>query len=164
MKRLLEQLDAVKSILDTVTPDQIQSAPESVEGIYEIYAQTYNPIERVRDLKNRLISEIRKGKPVNGYLSAGYGYGKTATLVYLWYECQKKQIAAVPPFKFREIGDLMLASYGWMKKCLAHSRPDLIAQVDMLYQTYGLKSQEAICAAIAQEDDISEFYTLKGAI
>lgn len=161
MKRLLEQLDAIKSILDTVTPGQIESDPEAVESSYEVYAQTYNPIGRVKDLKNRLISEIRKGRPVNGYLSAGYGYGKTATLVYLWHECQKKQIAAVPPFKFREIGDLMLASYGWMKKCLAHSRPDLIAQVEQLYQTYGLRSQETIAARVAKEDNISEAKALK---
>ncbi|MDX2239253.1 MAG: hypothetical protein NW224_01105 [Leptolyngbyaceae cyanobacterium bins.302] len=161
MKRLLEQLDAIKSILDTVTPAQLETDPEAVESGYEVYAQAYNPIERVKDLKDRLISEIRKGRPVNGYLSAGYGYGKTATLVYLWHECQKKQIAAVPPFKFREIGDLMIASYGWMKKCLSHSRPDLIAQVDKLYQTYGLKSQEAIAARIAKEDNISESKALK---
>ncbi|MEP0921207.1 hypothetical protein [Leptolyngbya sp. ST-U4] len=161
MKRLLEQLDAIKSILDTVTPAQLETDPEAVESGYEVYAQTYNPIERVKDLKDRLISEIRKGRPVNGYLSAGYGYGKTATLVYLWHECQKKQIAAVPPFKFREIGDLMIASYGWMKKCLTHSRPDLITQVDKLYQTYALKSQEAIAARIAKEDNISESKALK---
>ena len=76
MKRLLEQLDAIKSILDTVTSAQLETDPEAVESGYEVYAQVYNPIDRVKDLKDRLISEIRKGRPVNGYLSAGYGYAR----------------------------------------------------------------------------------------
>lgn len=141
MKRLLEQLDSIKAIVDTVSPSQIEHEPQAVASGYELYARAYDPIDQVKDLRDRLITEIRKGKPVNGYLSADYGYGKTATLVYLWHECQQKQIVAVPPFKFKELGNLMVASYGWIKACL-RSQPELIPQVETLYHKYGLKSQQ----------------------
>jgi hypothetical protein len=105
-----------------------------------------------------LIAEICKGKPVNGYLSADYGYGKTATLVYLWHECQQHKIVAVPPFKFKELGDLMVATYGWIKACV---QPEFIPQVEALYGKYGLQSQQEQAAEIARKHKLSEAKALK---
>ncbi|HEY9694177.1 MAG TPA: hypothetical protein V6D15_18390 [Oculatellaceae cyanobacterium] len=160
MKRLLEQLDSIKAIVDTVSPSQIKDNPQGVANSYELYASAYEPIEQVKTLRDRLIAEIRKGKPVNGYLSADYGYGKTATLVYLWHQCQQKQIVAVPPFKFKELGDLMVASYGWIKACL-RSQPELIPEVETLYRKYGLKSQQTRAAEMAGKYKVSEDKVLK---
>lgn len=154
MKRLLEQLDSIKAIVDTVSPSQIEHEPQAVASGYELYARAYDPIDQVKTLGDRLIAEIRKGKPVNGYLSAGYGYGKTATLVYLWHECQQKQIVAVPPFKFKELGNLMVASYGWIKACL-RSQPELIPEIEEVYHKYDLKSQQTRATEIAEKYKLS---------
>ncbi len=160
MKRLLEQLDSIKAIVDTVSPSQLAQNPEAVASGYELYAATYDPIDRVEELRSRLIAEICKGKPVNGYLSAGFGYGKTATLVYLWHSCQRKEIVAVPPFKFKEVGDLMHASYSWIKYSL-RSQPEIIPQVEKLYRKYGLKSQQTKASEIAGKYKVSAEKVLK---
>ncbi len=158
MKRLLEQLESMEAIVDTVSPSQIEDNPQGVASSYELYAKSYDPLDRVTILRDRLIAEIKKGKPVNGYLSADYGYGKTATLVYLWHECQRHQIVAVPPFKFRELGNLMVATYGWIKACVPS---ELIPQVEVLYQKYGLKSLQIKAAEIARQHKVSEDKAIK---
>lgn len=159
MKRLLEQLDSIEAIIDTVSPSQIEDDPLYVASRYDLYAKSYDPIDRVKILRDRLIAEILKGKPVNGYLSADYGYGKTATLVYLWHECQRHQIVAVPPFKFKELGNLMVATYGWIKACGIPS--ELISQVEVLYNKYGLKSLQIQAAEIARQHKVSEDKAIK---
>jgi len=158
MKRLLEQLDSIEAIVDTVSPSQIENDPLFVASSYELYVKSYAPVERVKILRDSLIAEIKKGKPVNGYLSADYGYGKTATLVYLWQECRRHQIVAVPPFKFRELGNLMVATYGWIKACVPS---ELIPQVEDLYQKYGWKSLQIQAAEIARQHKVSEDKALK---
>ena len=158
MKRLLEQLDSIEAIVDTVSPSQIEQDAQGVARCYQLYASAYDPIERVKELRERLIAQIHQGKPVNGYLSADYGYGKTATLVYLWHECQQNRIVAVPPFKFKELGDLMVATYGWIK---AYVQPELIPQVEALYRKYGLQSQQEQAADIARKHKLSEAKALK---
>ena len=161
MKRLLEQLDSIQAIVDTVNPSDIENNPQAVARDYELYASTYDPIESVKTLKDHLIEEICKGKPVNGYLSADYGYGKTATLIYLWQQCQNHKIVAVPPFKFKELGNLMVASYGWIKATLESAQPTLIPQIETLYRKYGLKSQQNIAAEIALKYKLSDDKALK---
>jgi len=158
MKRLLEQLNSIQAIVDTVNPSQIENEPQEVARVYNLYASSYNPIEPVKTLKDHLVEEIGKGKPVTGYLSADYGYGKTATLIYLWQQCQDHKIIAVPPFKFKELGDLMVATYGWIKTCL---QPEFIPQIEVLYRKYGLKSQQNIAAEIALKYKLSEDKALK---
>ncbi|GAA6621959.1 hypothetical protein [Scytonema sp. NUACC26] len=159
MKRLLEQLDSIEAIIDTVSPSQIEDDPQDVASRYDLYARSYDPLDRVTILRDRLIAEIHKGKPVNGYLSADYGYGKTATLIYLWHECQQHKILAVPPFKFKELGNLMVATYGWMKAC---GLPDEVAaQLEKLYSKYNLKSLGLQAAEIARKYKVSEDKALK---
>ncbi len=160
MKRLLEQLNSIEAIVDTVSPAQIEQNPQGVASRYELYASSYDPIDRVKTLRERLIAEIGRGKPVNGYLSADYGYGKTATLVYLWHECQQQRIVAVPPFKFKELRNLMIASYGWIKYCLLEES-ELITQVEAVYRKYGLQTQQEQAAEIARKYKVSEDKALK---
>ncbi|MCC5637618.1 hypothetical protein LC593_17585 [Nostoc sp. CHAB 5844] len=161
MKRLLEQLDSIQAIVDTVSPSQIESEPKSVARDYELYADSYHPLEQVKKLRDNLIDEIGKGKPVNGYLSADYGYGKTATLIYFWSECRQNKIVAVPPFKFKELSNLMVATYSWIKATLEQSSPALVPEIEALYSQYGLKSQQEQAAEIARKWKISEDKALK---
>lgn len=161
MNKLLEQLESIQAIVDTINPSQIESELESVARNYELYATSYDPLEQVKTLRDRLIDEIGKGKPVNGYLSADYGYGKTATLIYFWFECQQNQIVAVPPFKFKELGNLMVATYGWIKASLEKSSPSLVPEIEAIYSKYGLKSQALQAAEIARKHKLSEDKALK---
>ncbi len=156
MKRLLEQLNSIEAIANTVAPGQIEKEPDAVGSSYELYAATYHPIERVKAIKDRLIAEICALKPVNGYLSADYGYGKTASLIYLWQECQHQGIVAVPPFKFKEIGDLTIATYAWVKLILEREKPELVSEFESIYREYGLKSNQELAAKIASEYKLSE--------
>ncbi|MEH1768407.1 hypothetical protein [Nostoc sp.] len=161
MKKLLEQLESIQAIVDTVSPSQIESELESIAHNYELYATSYDPLEQVKTLRDRLIDEIGKGKPVNGYLSADYGYGKTATLIYFWSECRQNKIVAVPPFKFKELSNLMVATYAWIKASLEKSSPSLVPKIEALYSQYGLKSQQEQAAEIARKYRVSEDKALK---
>ncbi len=161
MKKLLKQLESIQAIVDTISPSQIESELESVARDYGLYATSYKPLEQVKILRDCLIDEIGKGKPVNGYLSADYGYGKTATLIYFWSECRENQIVAVPPFKFKELGNLMVATYGWIKASLEKSFPALVLEIEALYSKYGLKSQQEQAAEIARKYKVSEDKALK---
>ncbi|HAA29863.1 MAG TPA: hypothetical protein DCE56_21910 [Cyanobacteria bacterium UBA8553] len=161
MKKLLEQLESIQAIVDTVSPSPIESELESVARDYGLYATSYDPLEQVKTLRDRLINEIGKGKPVNGYLSADYGYGKTATLIHFWSECRQNQIVAVPPFKFKELGNLMVATYGWIKASLEKSSPALVPEIEALYSKYGLKSKQEQAAEIARKYKVSEDKALK---
>jgi len=40
MKRLLEQLDAIAAIVDTVNPSQIEHDPQGVANRYRLYASS----------------------------------------------------------------------------------------------------------------------------
>ena len=120
MERLLKQLDSIKAIVDTFSPNQIVDKPRDVAHVYKLYADSYQPIHSVVTLKNQLIDLIKAKNPVNGYLSADFGYGKTATLVYLWQVCQEEKILTIPPFKFKELADIITACYGWLKYNFQH--------------------------------------------
>lgn len=156
MKRLLKQLDSIKAIVDTFSPNQILDNPQEVDRIYQIYANSYEPIYSVVNLKNQLIELIISKNPVNGYLSADFGYGKTATLVYLWQVCQEEKILTIPPFKFKELADIITACYGWIKYSLQKSKKtELIVELEDLYSKYRLKSQEIRAEELAQKYKIS---------
>lgn len=149
----MEQLDAIEAIVDTVNPKQIEENPHGVASRYEVYANSYDPLDKVKKLRDALIDTLLKGDSVNGYLSADYGYGKTATLVYLWHECQQQQIVAVPPFKLKELENLIVATSAWIKANLESS---LHSEFEEIYNRYHLKSQAEQAAEIAKKFKISE--------
>jgi hypothetical protein len=162
MEKLLRQLDQIEAIVDTISPSQIELDSLGVGNLYGLYANSYDPIDRVNELKNRLIEELKKGKSVNGYLSADYGYGKTATLIYLWCQCQKNNIIAVPPFKFKDIEDLMVASYAWIKATLEREqKSQLLVELQSLYNRCSVKSLEGQALEIASKYKISKEKALK---
>jgi pantothenate kinase-related protein Tda10 len=78
-----------------------------------------------RDLRDPMLRRLTNNKPVLGYVSGEYGYGKTATMVWLWHELEREGFVAVPPFLFYSWDDLMLATTNWLSFRLAEKRPDL---------------------------------------
>jgi len=134
----------------------LERQPDSVRTRYEPYADAYFPIEAVRRLERRLIGELRAGRAVTGYLSADYGYGKTATAVYLWNRCLEQEIVAIPPFLFRELRHLMQATKGWLAYQLQHTQPTLVPKLEEVYRQRVERSADELAEEIASKQGISK--------
>lgn len=160
MEKLYQQLQSIEAIIDTVNPKQIQNNPEEVNKYYKQYTQTYNILNSVEELQSNLLKRLFQGKTVNGYLSADYGYGKTATLVYLWHQCQSQEFVAVPPFKLKELNDLIVATYGWLKWYL-QAKPEVVQEIKQIYQDCTTQTQEQEALVLAKKHKISETKAFK---
>ena len=156
MQSLWERLDILRAIVDTTRAEELEQQPEAVRTRYEPYAEAYFVIEAVKRVEQKLISELRARKSVTGYISADYGYGKTATAIYLWKRCLDSEIVAVPPFLFRQLKDLMQATKGWLAYQLQHTQPTLLHQLDAAYQKYIERSTDEVADEIAAKHHISK--------
>jgi len=156
MRNLWERLDAMRAIVDTTKAEDLERQPDSIRTRYEPCAEAYFPIETVRRLERRLISELRAGKSVTGYLSADYGYGKTATAVYLWNQCLQQEIVAVPPFMFRELRHVMQATNGWLAYQLQHTQPTLVPKLKEACQERVERSADELAEEIVLKQGVSK--------
>lgn len=156
MPSLWERLDTLRAIVDTVRADNLDGQPEEVRTRYEPYAESYFVIEAAKRVEQRLIGELKAGRSVTGYLSADYGYGKTAAAVYLWKRCLDSEVVAVPPFLFRQLKDIMQATKGWLAYQLQHTRPALVPKLNAAYKQYAERSVEELAKEIASKQSISE--------
>jgi hypothetical protein len=154
MQKLWKRLDALRAIVDTARAEELEQQPDAVRTRYEPYAEAYFVIEAVKRVEQKLISELRAGKSVTGYLSADYGYGKTATAIYLWKQCLDSDIVAIPPFIFRQLKDIMQATKGWLTYQLQHTQPTLLPQLDAAYQEYAERSVDELAEEIASKQGI----------
>ncbi|MCX9076369.1 MAG: hypothetical protein OIN84_00185, partial [Candidatus Methanoperedens sp.] len=155
----LEGLQAIldkKEVVPTVSADDLKHRPAQVEAGYLYHVRTYLPINRageggegqlsVEEFEKRLIRQVKEGKVPRGYITAGYGYGKTTTALYLWQRAQESNLVIVPPFTLSQLPDLLDAVYGWLRHKLAGSRPNLIESLDRLYETTVNRSLEQIAS------------------
>ncbi|HIE11924.1 MAG TPA: hypothetical protein EYP63_00600 [Desulfotomaculum sp.] len=156
MPRLWEQIERLRAIVDTARAQDVEREPEAVRTRYEPYAESYFRIEAVKRLEQRLIHALQDGRSITGYLSADFGYGKTATAVYLWKRCLDSELVAVPPFLFRQLKDVMQATYGWLAYQLEQTYPSLIRRLEEAYQRHNVRSTEELVEAIARREGISE--------
>jgi len=154
MQKFWEQLDSLKAIVDTTNSDEIELQSETIRKNYEPYASLYFVTEDVKRLEEKLVKEIREGHSVVGYISADYGYGKTATSVYLWKKCLDAKIVAVPPFRFEGLKNIMQATKGWLLYQLKHTYPDLIQELNNIYDKYKECSIEELAEHMASREDI----------
>jgi hypothetical protein len=150
MPNLWERLDTLRAIVDTARADDLERQPEVIRTRYEPYAESYFVIEAVKRLEQQLTSELKAGKSVTGYLSADFGYGKTATAVYLWKRCLDSEIVAVPPFLFRQLKDIMQATKGWLAYQLQHTKPALTTKLDAAYRARAERSVDELAKEIAK--------------
>jgi hypothetical protein len=156
MPNLWEQLECLRAIVDTARADDLERQPEAIRTRYEPYAETYFLMEAVRRVEQRLIHELRAGRSVTGYLSADFGYGKTATAIYLWKRCLDSELVAIPPFLFRQLGDVMRATKGWFAYHLQHTQPTLIARLEEVYRAHTARSIEDLSREIATKQGLTE--------
>lgn len=153
---LWERMETLRAIVDTARADDLNKVPETVRSRYESYAEAYFTIDAVKQMRQRLVGELRAGHPVTGYISADFGYGKTATSIYLWKRLLDDGFVAVPPFLLRSLGDAMWATYGWLKSQLQQRQPSLIKPLEELYQSKKGQSLDDLAREIASRQGIPE--------
>ncbi|MCX7643079.1 MAG: hypothetical protein N2116_04655, partial [Armatimonadetes bacterium] len=107
-----------------------------------------------RDLRDRLVQRLREGKPVLGYVSGEYGYGKTATMVWLWSQCEQQGIAAVPPFLFYDWDALLKATAYWLEFRLKERRPDAAEKIGKLLDHFQSKAIDELAEECARRERI----------
>src|SRR5579871_262336 len=138
----LQALLMKESIVGTQAVDRLIQAPRVVEEIYLHHIRSYVPLGRaakadedtltVSDFEKRLIKLVKDGQAPTGYVTAGYGYGKTSTCLYLWQRCRDTNLVAVPPFEFTQLSQLITATHAWVAYELSRSRPNLVERAEKI--------------------------------
>jgi hypothetical protein len=152
----LEGLQAVldkEEIVSTPLAGDMLDHPARIEELFRRHVRTYIPLGRqatggeqgpsVAEFERQIVRDVREGGATRGYLTGEYGYGKTSTALYLWERARAENLLAVPPFKFQNLKDLVIASYGWARYELGRTRPDLLSKVQGIYDTAVDRSAQA---------------------
>lgn len=171
----LDGLDYVlnkQEVVPTVSADDLLRKPERVENDYRRHVRTYVPISRaaegqdgslnVDEFVRRTIRGIKEAKALRGHLTADFGYGKTTTALYLWQKAEEANLLAVPPFQMLQLPDLVTAAYGWVRYRLGVRKPELIPQLDSLYQEVTGRSLAREAEAKRVALDVLEDYFKQG--
>lgn len=143
-----------KEVVPTFSVQDLVERPAQVEADYLYHVRTYVPVNRaadgkegqitVEEFEKRLIKQVKEGKVPRGYITAGYGYGKTTTALYMWKRAQDANIVIVPPFTLSQLPDFLHAVYGWLRYKLGQTRPALIERLETLYKAAIDRSLERI--------------------
>lgn len=155
MERLWERLESLQPIVSTVKADDLRQQPEIVRNNYELVASLFYPFESVkRELREPLLRRIKDSKPVIGYVSGDYGYGKTATMVWLWQQCEREGIVAVPPFLFYNWDALINAVAYWLEFRLKERRPDIAEKVSELLDRFRGRAIDELAEEYARRERV----------
>lgn len=154
MQRLWERLEQLSPVIDTARAHELAASPEERRDRYALIAKTFYPLEPVKRIRQNLLRRLESIKCTLGYVAGDYGYGKTATAVWLWHECEKDDFVAVPPFLFYDFDDLLVATTAWLKVRLRERRPDLTDQVEELADRHRQKSSDELARDIAERQRI----------
>lgn len=153
---LWERLEVLRAVVDTARAEDLERIPETICARYELYAEAYFLMEPVRQVEHRLLSELRSGRPVTGYISADFGYGKTATSIHIWKRLLDDGFVAVPPFLCRSLGDLLRATRGWLQHQIQQKQPSLAEQAEEIYRQHVSQAQSDLAREIAVRQAIPE--------
>ena len=96
-----------------------------------------------------------KRRSATGLIYADTGYGKTATGASLWEYAEAKGLVAVPPFRWDSLADMLTATHGWICYRLAHTRPDLIPNLERKHQEVVAIDEETLVERRSREDGLS---------
>jgi hypothetical protein len=139
---VLEHIVGKSTVVETYSSESLLEVPDAVYDNYEKYLNTYIPIGD-SEFDNRFSQSILKGKIVKGYISAPFGYGKTSKCISMWDHCRKKNILAVPPFKFdSKLDGIIVAVHAWVKHVFRNKYPDYVPKIDEIYSKYQIQSKE----------------------
>jgi len=152
----MEKLEQLQPIVTTVKAQDIAETPELVRNNYEFVASVFYAFESVqRQLRDPILRRLSSGKPMLGYVSGEYGYGKTATMIWLWHQCEREGIIAVPPFLFYSWDDMLLATTKWLAHRLKEKRPDVARDAESLYERFRGKAVDELANDVARRQRVS---------
>ncbi len=145
---------SITPIIDTFRAESLGCQPNSVRQRYEPNAERYFANEAVRRMRDNLVQRLSQGRRALGYLLGDYGHGKTAAAIYLWRECERQGVCAVPPFQFTSFDDLVEAVIGWLREALRDRDAALLPRAEELYGRYRHRSVEHLAESIARRHGI----------
>jgi len=146
LKDSLAEIMEKDPIIATFSADDLIKTPDFVESVYSKHAETHISLGDTTGYQENLIKWIVTNRgSVTGAIVGDYGYGKTSTAVYLWKECQKNEIIAVPPFAWDSLEDLIKGIYGWVSYKLKNA-PDSASESDALYSEYESAALDNVAA------------------
>lgn len=155
---MLEGLQAIldkEVVLSTVNADDLLTRTSKVEADYAKHVATFIPMGDTSDFSKRIIRLVSNAKTPKGLVVADYGYGKTSTLAFLWHECERQDVIAVPPFYCASLLDMLKATYGWVKFRLERRQPELVTDLDAVYHKYTAATVEEMAERYAHEHGIA---------
>jgi len=142
-------------IVSTVNANDLIQEPQKVDADYLHHAYTFVPLGDTTSYQKRLIEKTIGAKTPKGVLVAPVGYGKTSTLVFLWHECEKHGLLAIPPFFCSSLLDILKATYGWTRYRLKQRAPDALHDLEDIYHRYASAGVEEKARHYAEEHGIS---------
>jgi hypothetical protein len=168
----LQYLLDKKEVVPTASAIDLRDRPENIEAGYLRHVRTYIPMSRyadgasfgVEEFERRLIKRTREGRAPRGYITAGYGYGKTSTALYLWQRAQAADLLTVPPFQLEKLPYLIEALYGWARYQLGKRRPALIPELETIYHKTIDRSLEQAKARWELKDEKAAEMLASGAL
>jgi hypothetical protein len=154
MPTLEEIAGGISPIIDTFKARSLGETPNAVRSAYEPNAERYFASDAIRRVRDSLLKRLGKGERILGYLIGDYGHGKTAAAIYLWRECEKADIAAVPPFQFTSFDDLVEAVGGWLRHAVIERNGDLLPEVNSLLSRYRDRSVDQVATELARRRNV----------
>ncbi|MCK4443524.1 MAG: hypothetical protein KAW09_03205, partial [Thermoplasmata archaeon] len=132
------------AVISTVESFDLLDRPKDVDKQYSWYSSNYLALKEVDDFLDELKRQtIKLESCVRGAIVGGYGYGKTATGIYLWKRTENEGIIATPPFSWGSFQDLIDGVYGWVRYRLT-MEPKLKKELDGVYSKYKEKSLNSV--------------------
>lgn len=152
----LQHILSKRIVVPTVNADDLTNTPAQVDADYTAHAYTFVPMGPVDEIADRLVRQVTSRKTIKGMLIAPYGYGKTSTLVFLWYRCQQQGLLAVPPFYCASLLDILRATYAWARYQFTQRAPGFLNALSSLYQRHYGSTVEERARAYASQFGVTE--------
>lgn len=143
-------------IITTVAVQVLRDNPVVCEERYGQHYATYVSIPDVRERWDRVIMRLSVGRPVLGAVYGPYGYGKTGAAIELWFVSQDSNVVSTPPFMCTMVNDILEATHAWVTYKIKDRRPELVGELEEIYQEVRLRTNEEWVHEIAQEHGVSQ--------
>jgi hypothetical protein len=139
----LKKLRDMDPSIGTFTSNDIVQNPDYVYQSYMEHAETHMSLGDASDYVNRLLRWTKENQGcVVGGISGEFGYGKTSTAIYLWSQCEKSEIIAVPPFAWYKLQDIIEATWAWVRYKILKIKPGIVTEIDDCHSRYTALSLE----------------------
>jgi hypothetical protein len=139
-------------IIATYPAEYLRSNPEQVELVYRTHARTHVPIGDTSKYVGTILRWVR-GENKGAFIGAvvgDYGHGKTSFQIHVWDQCTQSDVFAVPPFWWRDTGDILAGVAAWVKHVLKEKHAETCRMANKLYDRYRERTIQQAAEAAAQ--------------